>query len=136
MQGELSMSLKLSVIICTHNPRMDYLTRVLQALKAQTLPKDQWELLLIDKASDQELARSWGLSWHPHGRHIREDKIGLNFARSRGFEEAEGEVAVFVDDDNVLANGWIEEVFRLFQSNPRLGACGGMTVPVYEQEPY
>jgi len=31
------------------------------------------------------------------GRHIREDKIGLNFARARGFQEAQGEVAVFVD---------------------------------------
>ena len=84
--------MNLSVIICTHNPRKDYLTRVLQALKAQTLPKDQWELLLIDNASDQELARSWDLSWHPHGRHIREDKTGLNFARARGFAEAQGEI--------------------------------------------
>ena len=37
-----------SVIICTHNPRSDYLRRVLDALKAQTLLREQWELLLID----------------------------------------------------------------------------------------
>jgi len=36
-----------SVIICTHNPRPDYLQRVLDALKAQTLPKENWELLLM-----------------------------------------------------------------------------------------
>jgi hypothetical protein len=48
------------------------LRRVLDALKAQTLPKEQWELLLIDNASKEPLAESWDLSWHPHARHIRE----------------------------------------------------------------
>ena len=43
--------ISISAIICTHNPRPDYLRRVLDALKAQTLPKEQWELLLIDNAS-------------------------------------------------------------------------------------
>ena len=41
------MSLKLSVIICTHNPRSDYLRRVLKALSEQTLLKERWEMLLI-----------------------------------------------------------------------------------------
>ena len=44
----------LSVIICTHNPRLDYLRRTFDALKLQTLDRDQWELLLIDNASDNE----------------------------------------------------------------------------------
>ena len=62
----------ISVIICTHNPRPDYLRRVLDALKAQTLPKERWELLLIDNASNEPLSGEWDLSWHPHARHIRE----------------------------------------------------------------
>jgi glycosyltransferase involved in cell wall biosynthesis len=44
--------LKVSVVICTHNSRRGYLVRVLDALKAQTLPREQWELLLIDNALD------------------------------------------------------------------------------------
>jgi hypothetical protein len=40
--------MQLSVIICCHNPRIDYLLRVLKALSEQTLLKERWELLLID----------------------------------------------------------------------------------------
>lgn len=55
----------LSVIICTHNSRTNYMRRVLDALDAQTLPKEQWELLLIDNASREKSANIWDLSWHP-----------------------------------------------------------------------
>jgi hypothetical protein len=47
-----------SVIICTHNPRMDYLARALAALKEQTLPKELWELLLASMLAFQP----WPLS--------------------------------------------------------------------------
>jgi glycosyltransferase involved in cell wall biosynthesis len=36
-----------TIIICTHNPRRDYLQRTLESLKAQTLSRDRWEFLLI-----------------------------------------------------------------------------------------
>jgi len=47
--------MQLSAIICCHSRRIDYLARVLQARKAQTLPKDQGELLLRDNASKENL---------------------------------------------------------------------------------
>lgn len=34
---------RLSVIICTHNPKAEYLQRVLDGLAAQTLPMSQWD---------------------------------------------------------------------------------------------
>ena len=49
----------ISVIVCTHNPRPDYLRRVLDALYAQTLPKTDWELILIDNANDMPLPDTW-----------------------------------------------------------------------------
>ena len=60
--------MQLSVIVCTHNPRRDYFIRVLDALRNQTLPKDQWELIIVDNASKVPLASEWDLSWHPNGR--------------------------------------------------------------------
>src|SRR5438132_9706074 len=125
----------ISVIICTHNPRPDYLRRVLDALKANTLPIERWELLLIDNASKERLAGAWDLSWHPRARHIREDKAGLNFARMRGFAEAQGKIAVFVDDDNVLAHDWLEHALEIFRQWERVGASGGMTKAVYGTTP-
>lgn len=53
--SEQSKKPDISVVICTHNPREDYLRRTLEALRIQTLAKERWELLLIDNASKQPL---------------------------------------------------------------------------------
>jgi hypothetical protein len=125
----------LSVILCTHNPREDYLRRVLAALREQTLPKEQWELLLIDNASGVPLAGRWDLAWHPRARHIREAELGLTPARLRGIRESVGDLLVFVDDDNVLAANYLEEALRIATAWPILGAWGGSILPEFEAEP-
>jgi glycosyltransferase involved in cell wall biosynthesis len=127
--------MQISVIICTHNPRTDYLARTLDALKAQTLPKEQWELLLIDNASKEPLAGKWDLSWHPHARHFREEKLGLTFARLRGITEAKADLLVFVDDDNILASDYLESCNAISKDWPILGAWSGNVIPEFEVSP-
>ena len=120
--------MQLSVIICTHNPRLDYLLRTLDALKSQSLPQEQWELLLIDNASKEPLALSWDLTWHLHGRHVREEELGLTPARLRGIKEATGELLVFVDDDNVLTLEYLERAVGIARDCPMLGSWGAGTI--------
>lgn len=124
-----------SVIICAHNPRPDYLRRVLDALASQTLPKEQWELLLIDNASQEPLATAWDLSWHPHARHIHENELGLTPARLRGIRESRAELLVFVDDDNVLAADYLRNALDLASRHPQLGVWGGGITLRFEQPP-
>lgn len=124
-----------SVIICSHNPRENYLRRVLEALKAQTLPAKDWELLLIDNASAEPLAGCFDLSWHPNARHIREEKIGLTHARLRGIAESKGGLLVFVDDDNVLRVDYLQACLKISADHPQLGAWGGSCIPEFEVEP-
>ena len=123
----------ISVIICTHNPREDYLRRTLEALEQQTLPKDQWELLLIDNASKDPLPRKWDLSWHPLSRHICEEELGLTPARLRGIREAEGKLVIFVDDDNILASNYLTEALSIETEFSLLGAWGGEVSGEFEQ---
>ncbi|MFN6561184.1 MAG: glycosyltransferase [Nostoc sp. ChiSLP01] len=129
------MQLTLSIIICAHNPRRNYLERVLEALKSQTLSKDFWELLLVDNASDRLLALEIDLSWHPHARHIREEQLGLTAARLRGIREATAGVIVFVDDDNVLDSDYLETAWRISKDFPFIGAWGGQIKPEFEVPP-
>src|SRR5712692_6587062 len=137
MSLTLSQVLQASVIICTHNPRPHYLCRVLGALRAQTLPLDQWELLLIDNASQEPLtATNWDLSWHPRARHVREEELGLAPARLRGVREAATEMLVFVDDDNLLAPDYLEQALRIKREWPMLGVWGcGVASPEFEVQP-
>jgi glycosyltransferase involved in cell wall biosynthesis len=127
--------MKISVIICTHNPRLEYLSRTLEALHAQTLTLAYWELLLIDNASDEQLACRTDLSWHPQGRHIREEELGLTPARLRGIAEAKGDLLVFVDDDNLLRRDYLETASRISLDFPYLGAFGGSIEGEFEVEP-
>jgi hypothetical protein len=126
--------LKISVIICTHNPRPDYLRRVFEALDKQTLPKDEWELLLIDNASKEKLADVWNLSWHPTARHVRENELGLTAARLRGIAEARADILIFVDDDNVLRSDFLANAVEISNKFPFLGAWGGNVEGEFEQE--
>ena len=128
--------MEVSVILCTHNPRPEYLRRVLEALRAQTMPASRWELLLVDNASREPLEPAWDLSWHPQARHVREDKLGVVYARARGIREASGDLMVFVDDDNVLAEDYLATAEAILRQRPHLGAIGtGCCVGEFEVPP-
>jgi glycosyltransferase involved in cell wall biosynthesis len=122
----------ISVILCTHNPREEFLRRVLDGLRAQTLLPDHWELLLIDNGSEPPLSKRFDLSWHPRARHIRENELGLTPARLRGIKESAAEILVFVDDDTVLAANYLEEALRVGTQWSFVGMWGGSVVPEYE----
>src|SRR5438067_12098866 len=123
----------ISVVICTRNPRRDYLANTLESLRSQTLATKDWEVLLIDNASDQALEADWDLSWHPNPRHIREDELGLTAARLRGIREARGDILVFVDDDNILGNEFLDRVLAIVAAYPHISVCGpGRAEPDFE----
>jgi len=125
----------ISVILCTHNPRWDYLSSVMTALRNQTLPLEQWELLVVDNASDQPLSSRLDLGWHPAATILREEKLGLTQARLCGFRASTANLLVFVDDDNVLEATYLAEVVRVLQAHPALGAIAGKSLPQFEVEP-
>src|SRR6516162_144183 len=127
------MQASLSVILCTHNPRHDYLCRVPASPRGQTLPDEQWEFLVVDNSSKQPLGEIWDISWHPRGRHVREAELGLTPARVRGIQESSGELLVFVDDDNLLAPDFLARVTAMSARYPGLGVFGaGILEPEFE----
>ena len=133
----------LSVIVCTHNPRPDYLRRTLDALAAQTLPVERWELLLIDNASTKPLTDSVDLSWHPRSRLLVEKTPGLTAARLCGIAAAAAPILLFVDDDNELSPHYLATTLEIFNAHPRIGCIGAgvirpefETIPPQELKPY
>jgi glycosyltransferase involved in cell wall biosynthesis len=125
----------ISVIICTHNPCLNYLRRCIAALETQTLPVDEWELVLVDNASESGKEPRLELSWHPHARSVREPRLGLTPARLRGICEATGGLLVFVDDDNVLDSDFLEIALRVSKEKQFLGSWSGQCRPAFEEKP-
>ncbi len=130
------MSLSCSVLLPTYSPRLPILSQVLRALQDQTLPLDQWELILIDNATpDPDLVKQCDLSWHPNAKIVRESQTGLTSARLCGIKEASGAVLCFVDDDNKLHRAYLERSLDFFQNDSQLGALGGKALPLFESPP-
>ncbi|MEO0451718.1 MAG: glycosyltransferase [Pseudomonadota bacterium] len=131
------MSLRLTAIICAHNPQRAYLDETLDSIRAQVdlSPNDAWELLLIDNASAPALDTWVNLTGLPNARIIREDKLGLTHARLRSFSEARGEILLYIDDDNILAPNYFAETLAAFDADGALGATGGKSLPRWEVEP-
>lgn len=109
--------------------------RVLSSLDAQTLSKDRWEFMGVDNASIPELAGRVELGWHPGGRVVREETVGLTHARLKGIAEARGDILVFVDDDSLLDADYLAQALKIFREHPFLGAVGGYGRAEYETTP-
>jgi glycosyltransferase involved in cell wall biosynthesis len=129
------MTVALSVVIPAHNPRREYLARVLDSLRAQNLPRRSWELVVVDNQSDPVLEGFIDLGWHSGAVVIREGRLGLTYARVRGFRESRGNVIVLVDDDNVLAANYLSEALNIASKLPFIGTWGGCIDPEFER-PY
>lgn len=128
--------MKATVIVPTHNPNAGRFAATLEGLELQTLPRSEWELVIVDNASeDQSSFENEPWNWHPNARCVREDRLGLTWARLCGFGEAKAPVIVLADDDNVLAPDYLEQALRLMEERLELGVVGGKSLPSFEVKP-
>lgn len=122
-----------SVIVATHNPDATRLTSAMDGLRRQTLPPSEWELLIVDNASQPRIeAGDIDLTWHGNARLISEPHLGLTAARRTGLAESAGDVIVLVDDDNVLAKDYLQQALCILKSHTTLGAIGGRSVGKFD----
>jgi glycosyltransferase involved in cell wall biosynthesis len=128
--------MKLSVVIPAHNPDPGRLRRVLAGLCAQTLPNTEWETVLVNNASVHFPNAPFFADHLPRNFSVvDEPALGLTAARLRGMAEASGDILVFVDDDNVLAQGYLAAIAHRFAEHRQLGVAGGPVVPEFESPP-
>ena len=128
-------NLSLSVVVCTHNPRYDYLSRAIEALVKQTLDASRWELIIVDNASTEAVSSQHDLSWHPKAHFAFESRLGHIFARVAGIQHSTAPAIVFVDDDNVVQDHYLERAVAILTEWPRLGALCGSLQGEFEAKP-
>lgn len=127
--------LPLGVVLCSHNPRQDFLERSLRSLRRQTLANDRWELLIVDNASAPPLAPRLDLSWQRQPRLLLEPTLGLTRARLHAIAHARGDLLVFVDDDNLLAEDYLQQALQIAADHPHLGSWSGQCQAEFEAPP-
>jgi glycosyltransferase involved in cell wall biosynthesis len=127
-----------SVVICCYNsaPRLPL---TLEHLAAQVTSNGlDWEVIIVDNGCTDNTARVARAHWTRDAvpfRVVSESRRGLTNARMRGLNEAHHELIVFVDDDNWLADDWIQTAAELMSEKPDVGACGGQVEAACEELP-
>ena len=125
----------LSIIIPAHN-RAEYLRDAVLSVCQQTMPPEQYEVIVVDnRSTDQtrQVAETL-VSQHSMVRYIYESRLGLHNARHAGASEARGEILVYVDEDVIVPPGWLQAMFKPYEDS--LVACvGGKILPQWEVEP-
>src|SRR4051794_8981691 len=90
---------KLSVVIATYN-RRDLLLRTLESLAQQTLPRHEFEVLVVVDGSTDDTVERLRLKKTPAALRIFEQQNrGQAAARNVGIREALAPVILFLDDD-------------------------------------
>ncbi len=126
----------ISVCLCSHNPRPEYLRRTLESLARQSHPADRWELIIIDNASDPPLASLLGqFACLPAHSLVCEPQAGLVRARLRAIAESRGELLIFFDDDNLPSSDYLERALERMEADPKLGIAGGRVLGEFEIPP-
>ena len=88
---------------------------LLGSLDRQTLPRERFEVVVVDNGSRDggaDLARSWG------ARVVRLQIAGISRARNSGAEAAASDRIAYIDADCVADSGWLEAMARCAGSKP------------------
>ena len=110
-----------SVIISTHN-RVDLLRKVLKSYETQTLPREQWEVVVVNDGSTDGTARFLQNYKAPYTLRVETltPNRGLSAARNAGILKAQGEIVVFQDDDDAATPDYLAEHLRVHRQHPEL----------------
>jgi glycosyltransferase involved in cell wall biosynthesis len=112
----------LSVIVPVFDDRIG-LCRCLEALDRQTMPKDRFEVIVVDNGSHQPMTPL--VDQFPFARCVIEPKNGSYAARNRGAQHATGAVLAFTDADCQPLPDWLMQTARVFELEARVSAIGG-----------
>lgn len=127
----------LSVIICTYN-RERYIYNVLRSLAENTLPQNQYEIILVDNNCTDNTRSECDRFTHDFPnvvfRYLVEKNQGLSYARNCGIKESKGEILVYVDDDALVNKEYLQTYADFFLQYPEIDAAGGPIIPEYETE--
>jgi GT2 family glycosyltransferase len=111
-----------SVVVATHD-RPHRLARLLEALRAQDLARDAFEVIVVDDGSGPDTAAVIADHRNRDGLALRtvrnEVALGPAGARNRGWRLAEAPLIAFTDDDCTPVAGWLSAGVEAHERSPR-----------------
>jgi GT2 family glycosyltransferase len=124
-----------SIVVPTFNRRAS-LSRLLNALAAQTYPTGGFEVIVVDDGStDGSVEMLQGLTTPYTLRIVQQAHGGPALARNRGVGEAHGQLIIFLDDDVVPAADLVATHVAAQAEHDNLVVIGPMLPPRHGRRP-
>jgi len=106
----------ISVIIPTNRPQF-YLSECLTSLIGQTLDHEWFEVLIIVNGCSFDEYKKCSKRWvddqnYSHFKFIYEPIGGVSRARNVGLDHATGSYIAFIDDDDIVSENYLEELYN------------------------
>lgn len=105
---------RFSIVVPTKDRPMLALSAVQSVLRQN---RTDLELIVVDNASSEAQALGERLPADPRVRRIRTGNLAMHANWQRGWEEAEGEIVLFVEDKIELADGCLAALDAAFSSS-------------------
>ena len=116
----MSKTLTLSIVIPVYNEE-NHLKACLDSVAAQTTKPI--EVIVVDNGSTDKsvvIAKSY-----PFVRVLHEKKLGIAYARNRGFNAAKGDIIGRIDADSRLPRDWASYAMKYLKKRPNELLTGG-----------
>ena len=130
------MSIKISVIIPTYK-RHQLLKKCLCHLSNQTLNKELYEIIIVSDGPDttsSELVSEMAKRSTANFRFLfSTDKKGPAAARNLGWQNANGFLVAFTDDDCLPDQNWLKTILETYKDEIEVAYTGRMVVPVSDK---
>jgi glucosyl-dolichyl phosphate glucuronosyltransferase len=131
--GESRMDV--TIAICTWN-QAGLLDRALRRLAELRVPEGlRWEVLVVDNncTDDTPVVVARHADRLPVSRLV-ERAQGLSNARNCALKHAAGDLLIYIDDDVLVDDGWLDAYSVAMARWPKAAYFGGIIVPKYEGE--
>ncbi len=124
---------EISVVIPTYG-KPDTLPLVIRHLESQTLPKERFEVVVIDDGSPddtRERLRALAPSTPLAFRFLIQENRGVSATRNRGAREARAPIVLLIQDDILARPDLLERHLKIHREHPELShaAVGRVTWP-------
>ena len=114
-----------SIIMPVHNGATS-IARAIESVLQQV--HQEWELIVIDNASNDDSARIARSFDDPRIIVSQEMRKGVAFARNKGLDLAQGKFICFLDADDRLPESSLSSRLKLFAQQEALGAVDGQVI--------
>lgn len=122
--------MKTSIIILTHN-QLEFTTKCIESIRNHTI--SDYEIIVVDNASTDKTVEY--LQQQSDLKIIlNKDNMGYAKGNNQGVELATGETILFLNNDVVVTEGWLDSLIETLYANEDVAMAGPVTNNISGQQ--